>query len=84
MVFRGEYAFLSNMYPAPMLVNGVTYSCVEAVFQSAKLVDKAERKSFAGLSGLQARKLGRQVQLRTDWNDMVYPQEVQGSPRACC
>lgn len=65
--FRGEYAFLSNMYPCKIKLGNVTYSCAEAAFQAVKLEDKSQRKMFAGLNGYEARKLGRQVKLRADW-----------------
>ena len=68
--FRGEYEFLSNMYYATIILGGVTYSCAEAAFQAVKLEDKTKRKMFSGLSGTEAKKLGRQVQLRKNWNSI--------------
>ena len=68
--FRGEYAFLSNMYDAPIKLGGVVYTCAEAAFQAVKLEDKSQRVQFAGLSGSAAKALGRRVQLRKDWNNI--------------
>ena len=34
--FRGDYAFLSNFYPAPVSYMGQTYANNEAVFSSAE------------------------------------------------
>ena len=65
--FRGDYAFLSNMYESPIKLGGITYTCAEAAFQAAKLSDKNARAQFAGLTGPEAKKLGRQVTLRPDW-----------------
>ena len=65
--FRGEYAFLSNMYPCKIKLGNVTYNCAEAAFQAVKLEDQTQRKMFAGLNGYEARKLGRHVKLRADW-----------------
>lgn len=70
MYFRGEYAFLSNMFSAPMHVNGLTFTCAEACFQSFKCLDKEARKQFQGLAGPEAKRLGRKVALRPDWNDI--------------
>lgn len=68
--FRGEYAFLSNMHPSPITLGGVTYTCAEAAFQAAKLADKSKRSMFAGLSGKQAKALGRTINLRSDWEEI--------------
>lgn len=69
-LFRGQFAFLSNMYDAPIKLGGVVYTCAEAAFQAVKLEDKSQRSRFAGLSGSTAKALGRTVQLRKDWNDI--------------
>jgi len=66
--FRGENFFLSNMYPCTIILGGVRYTCAEAAFQAVKLADKAKRKQFEGLSGAEAKRLGRKVPLRTDWH----------------
>ena len=34
--FTGEYAFLSNFYPAPVTYMGQTYANSEAAFQAQK------------------------------------------------
>ena len=65
--FRGYYAFLSNMYPSQIKLGSVTYTCAEAAFQAVKLQDKSKRKMFAGLSGPEAKRLGRKIALRQDW-----------------
>lgn len=69
-LFRGQFAFLSNMYNSPITLGGVTYTCAEAAFQAVKLEDKTQRSQFAGLSGSAAKALGRRVQLRKDWNNI--------------
>lgn len=68
--FRGEYAFLSNMFFTPFVVNGIHYTCVESAFQSFKLADKAERIKFSPLNGSEAKKLGKRVSLRSDWEEI--------------
>lgn len=73
--FKGKYYFLSNFYEVPVTWEGVTYQNNEAAFQSAKVVP-SERKAFAELNSSDAKKLGRQVSLREDWetvkNDVMY------------
>ncbi len=68
--FRREYFWLSNMYEAPITIAGKTYTCAEAAFQAQKPEDvwgADVREPFVGLNGYEARKLGRKVQLRKDW-----------------
>lgn len=65
--FRNDKAFLSNMFPIRMIVNGIEYTCLEAAFQSFKTTDMAERKRFSGISGKEAKSLGRRIKLRKDW-----------------
>lgn len=68
--FRGYNGFLSNMYPSPITLGGVHYTCAEAAFQAVKLADKSARKMFEGLTGSEAKKLGRKIQLRPDWESI--------------
>lgn len=74
MQFRNEYAFLSNMYPAEMTIpvakdSGetafLTFVCLESAFQGLKDLSKTE--TFVSLNGYDAKRLGRKVQLRSDW-----------------
>ncbi len=65
--FRGEYGFLSNMYQAFFEWDGRTYQCSEAAFQSAKTMDPQERDAFGAMNGVTAKRSGRRVKLRPDW-----------------
>lgn len=67
MQFRGKYAFLSNFYEAPITVEGLRFRCVEAAFQAAKCPTRA--KEFESLNGSEAKRLGRKVALRPDWEE---------------
>lgn len=72
MQFRNEYYFLSNMYdkttPLTIEIDGIihTFTCVEAAFQAHKCPERANE--FEGISGYEAKKLGRHVPLRKDWD----------------
>lgn len=72
MFFRGVYDYLSNFYNSPIEVEieGKTYTfqCVEAAFQAHKCPERAEE--FVSMYGAQAKKHGRKVPLRSDWNDI--------------
>lgn len=67
--FEGEYAFLSNFYEAPVTYQGITYRTSEAAFQAQKTLDHQERVKFSdpSLTPGQAKRLGRKITLRKDW-----------------
>ena len=67
MTFRGEYQFLSNMYPASFVWDGRPYRNSEAAFQSAKSLDPAVRDRFSEMTGVAAKREGKKVLLRADW-----------------
>lgn len=65
--FDGDYAFLSNFYGAPVKYNGILFPNSEAAFQAQKCPTRAIEFANTKTPG-QAKRLGRQVPLRTDWN----------------
>lgn len=71
--FDSEYAFLSNFYNASCIFEGKLYPTVEHAFQAAKSLDHAERDwiAAAGSPGL-AKRLGRRVNLRPDWEKVKF------------
>lgn len=68
--FKGQYYFLSNFYTAPVTWCGITYQNNEAAFQSAKVLDNSLREEFAVLDPASAKKMGRRVHLRDDWEPL--------------
>lgn len=66
MIFRKEYYFLSNMYKCYILYKGIKFSCVEAAFQAQKDINRSHE--FEKLDGFEAKKLGRRVNMRKDWD----------------
>lgn len=70
--FRGPYYFLSNFYEAPVTWNSITYRNNEAAFQSAKTNDIVVRKTFATMDPSTAKREGRRVALRPDWEEVKY------------
>ena len=69
--FDGEYAFLSNFYDSPIVVEGIHYPTVEHAFQAYKTLSHEERLDIASSTtpGIAKRK-GRKVSLRTDWEQI--------------
>lgn len=68
--FRDEYYFLSNFSHSPMEYDGIHYQNAEAAFQAQKCVNRAERFAFSNLNSTEAKKRGRQVSLRPDWENV--------------
>lgn len=70
--FRGPYYFLSNFYEAPVTWNGITYKNNEAAFQSAKTTNIDIRKTFSTMDPSTAKREGRIITLRADWEEIKY------------
>ena len=68
MEFEDEYAFLSNFYPSTFTHDGITYPTNEHFFQAMKTLDIKERKAIAAAETPgKAKRMGRNVKLRPDW-----------------
>lgn len=69
--FRDEYFFLSNFYPVEIKLDGIVYPNAETAFQAQKTMDAEERRKFSMLKNpVQAKRLGRKVKLRDDWEEV--------------
>lgn len=69
--FRGDYYFLSNMYPEVLYINGEMYPSAEHAFQASKSLDKDVRLGMAVCrSAKEAKQAGRLINLRLDWEDV--------------
>lgn len=68
--FFGKYRFLSNFFCSQVRYNGITYQNNEAAFQAQKCPSRAAE--FATLNPSDAKRLGRRVPLRGDWESVKY------------
>lgn len=68
--FRGNNFFLSNFYEVPVMYQGIEYKNNEAAFQAQKTLNMSVRKTFANMNPSQAKRAGRDVQLRHDWESV--------------
>lgn len=68
--FKDSNYFLSNFYEATVCYEGIYYQNSEAAFQAQKCANPADRKQFEKLNATEAKKLGRKVTLRKDWEDV--------------
>lgn len=77
--FRGPYAFLSNFSDSTIRYEGVLYPTVEHAYQCAKTLSQVERdrvcfvfaadgKPIRRTTPGEAKRAGRQVTLRADWD----------------
>ena len=65
--FTGQYEFLSNFYNVNFKFEGRIFHNSEAAYQSGKTWNKEEKNLMATLSPAEAKKMGRRVMLRPDW-----------------
>ena len=69
--FDGEFAFLSNFHPSPISDGNLIFPTVEHYFQAAKTTNMEEYKAIAAADTPgQAKRLGRKVTLRPDWEEV--------------
>lgn len=68
--FSKDYFFLSNFYNVYVEYEGIVYCSTEAAFQAAKTLDIAEREKIARMSPSDAKRAGRKLKLRSDWEEI--------------
>lgn len=68
--FDGEFRFLSNFYGLPIEYEGISFKNNEAAFQAMKTLDKNKRLEISQMPPNLAKRAGRTVKLREDWNDI--------------
>ena len=70
MFMRNNFAFLSNYYPCTVEYEGLVYNSSEAAFQAQKVIDKNKKKDFCNIPPNEAKRLGRRIHLRKDWESV--------------
>ena len=70
MKFRGKYMFMSNMFNCNIEWKGEVYKSSETIYQMEKCEKEEDKKAFRMLNGYEAKRLGRRVNMRSDWNDI--------------
>lgn len=68
--FSGQHRWLSNFHPAPVIAYGITFQSVEHAYQACKCALAGERHRFLNITAGQAKRLGRTVEMRSDWLDV--------------
>lgn len=72
--FRGEYYFLSNMYPCTIRIQNFVFLSSESLFQALKFrKNKDLVQRFCGIDGFTAKSLGKKIRLSPtaikEWNE---------------
>jgi hypothetical protein len=72
--FRGKYYFLSNFSDDGFKIDGHFYKTNEHFFQTMKTLNENEREKVRKAeTPSKAKKIGRRVTLRNNWNDLRVP-----------
>ena len=66
--FDGKYRFLSNFSNHQVVYSGLVFKNAEAAFQAQKCPSRT--KEFVNLTPSAAKRLGRRVPLRIDWEEV--------------
>ncbi len=69
--FKGEYRWLSNFWPAEVVLDGVTYPTVEHAYVAAKTLNPESRRIVLSMDTPgKVKRFGSNLMLRADWNDV--------------
>jgi ribA/ribD-fused uncharacterized protein len=72
--FKGAWEFLSNFWPCRITHDGIEYPTTEHAYQALKTTNKDIRRAIAqAASPYLAKKAGKAVQLREDWEQVKVP-----------
>jgi ribA/ribD-fused uncharacterized protein len=65
--FFKEHRWLSNFHTCQIEYEGLTYTSTEAAYQASKSLDEAIRKTFTHFTPSEAKKAGKVIVLRPNW-----------------
>jgi len=69
--FINDFAFLSNFHPSTIRWRGLKWKTVEHAYQAAKTLDEKQQQMIhESKTPAEAKKLGRAVTIRPDWDDV--------------
>lgn len=72
--FIGKYSFLNNFYESSIWIDGKRYKTCEHAYQAHKTLDECSKEIIRkSKTPLEAKKLGRALVLREDWEDVKVP-----------
>lgn len=68
--FQGDNRWLSNFYPCTVTLEGITYPSTENAYQAMKCENTADRLKFVDIPAGKAKRLGRKIEVRKDWESV--------------
>lgn len=68
--FERDYRFLSNFHPKVITYEDLVFPSVENAYQASKSEDIEIRKKFQKLTPGEAKHLGGEINLRSDWDNV--------------
>jgi len=70
--FVGKFDFLSNFYSSSFVWDNILWPHAEAAYQAAKTLDRKERLKISQMKPVEAKRYGKTVVLRLDWEEVKY------------
>jgi len=67
-----EFRFLSNFWPATITHDGHSWASSEHMYQAYKTIIPEQREWFKNVHAGKAKRLGRKVTVRNDWEVVKY------------
>lgn len=71
--FTGPFQCFSNFFESQVKLDGMEFNTVEAAFQAAKTLDFDKRREISTLAPHMAKRVGRNVLLRPEWESIKEP-----------
>jgi ribA/ribD-fused uncharacterized protein len=68
--FTGDNFYLSNFFHARVTYEGLEYPSTEHAYQAAKTLDKHARKAFLHVKAGEAKRMGKCLKIRSDWESV--------------
>lgn len=76
---KGDYKEFSNFYPSEIEIDRKTYPTVEHYFQACKAIKEADHEKVRmAESPYEAKKLGNDIDIRPDWEEVKYGVMIKG------
>lgn len=68
--FQGEYRWLSNFWPAPIMYNKILYPSAEHAYQASKTDNVMDKQHICTLTAGQAKRYARTLRLIDNWENI--------------
>ena len=62
--------WFSNMIDVEIIIDGITYQSTESYYQSQKALNENDKLYIASLSGIDAKRESKKIEIRSDWDNI--------------